>query len=74
MSIGELLERAMQVIIAFRWNAHQAGRVSPEMEAEARQTLNLLYGTKQTVEPDPLLHESDADGPVEAREMMLILA
>ncbi len=53
MTIGELLERAMQVIVALRWTAHHTGKVSPELEAEARATLTLLYGGKQSIDPDP---------------------
>ncbi len=71
MTIGKLLERAMQAIVALRWTAHQTGKVSPEVEAEVRETLKLLYGEKQAIEPDPLPHEHDADGPVGSRESML---
>jgi len=59
--LGQLLERAMQVIVALRWGAHHTGEVHPEVEAEVRKTLSELYGAKSEVDevkadeaaPDP---------------------
>lgn len=61
MTLGKLLERAMQVIVGLRLAAHRTGEVTPEMEAEARETLAKLYGAKQEVEPDSLEHENVSD-------------
>ena len=48
--MGQLLERAMQVIVALRWGAHHTGEVHPEVEAEVRETLSQLYGAKRDVD------------------------
>lgn len=51
--MAELLERAMQVIVALRWGAHHTGEVHPEVEAEVRETLSQLYGAKRDAEHGP---------------------
>jgi hypothetical protein len=51
--MAELLERAMQVIVALRWGAHHTGEVHPEVEAEVRETLSQLYGAKRDAEHEP---------------------
>jgi len=51
--MAELLERAMQVIVALRWGAHHTGEVHPEVEAEVRETLSQLYGAKRDAELGP---------------------
>lgn len=61
MTLGKLLERAMQVIVGLRLAAHRTGEVTPEMEAEARETLAKLYGAKQDVEPDTIEYDGDED-------------
>lgn len=62
MPIGKLLERAMQVIVTLRWTAHHTGEVAPELEKEVRDTLALLYGEKQRLDPDSPAGDLDASG------------
>jgi len=63
MSLGKLLEQAMQVIVGLRLAAHRTGEVTPEMEAEARETLAKLYGAKQGIEPEIVEIDDDRDPP-----------
>lgn len=58
--MAELLERAMQVIVALRWGAHHTGEVHPEVEAEVRETLSQLYGAKRDAEHEPATGELPA--------------
>lgn len=61
--LGDLLERAMQVIVALRWGAHHTGEVHPEVEAEVRATLSQLYGAKCDVDQSPPVDQAGGDAP-----------
>lgn len=74
MTLGELLERAMQVIVGLRLTAHRTGEVTPEMEAEARDTLARLYGAKQEIEPDPAPPDEKADDSDDEEKRMTAVA
>lgn len=52
MALGVLLERTMQLIVALHWHAHRTGEVTPEMEAEMRETLAGLYEAQQKADLD----------------------
>ena len=70
MTLGNLLERAMQVIVSLRLSAHRTGEVPPEVEAEARETLARLYGAKQEVEPDTLRFDDEEPDDGAARSVI----